>query len=66
MAPMTQTYSVAEAARLLGVSDESLYRLLRKGEAVAGVRAIKLGRSYRLPKRPLDAAVAGEPEQVAS
>jgi len=59
--PMTQTYSVAEAAAVLGVSDDNVYARLREEDGkVAGIRAIRLGKSWRIPKAPLDALVAGE------
>lgn len=65
-APQCQTYSVVEAAAVLGVSDDNLYDRLKEDGTVAGVRAIRLGTSWRIPKAPLDALVAGAPIQEAS
>ena len=62
--PQCQTYSVVEAAAVLGVSADNLYARLREDGAVAGVRAIRLGASWRIPKAPLDALVAGEPPET--
>lgn len=64
--PSCQTYSVTESAALLGVSDDNLYDRLKEDGTVAGIRAIKLGTSWRIPKAPLDALVAGRPLDVAS
>lgn len=64
--PPCQTYSVTEAAAVLGVSDDNLYTRLKEEGAVAGVRGIKLGRSWRLPKDRIDAlAVTGEAPPLA-
>lgn len=64
--PPCQTYSVEAAASLLGVSDDNLYDRLKEDGTVAGVRAIRLGKSWRIPKAPLDALVAGQPLEEAS
>ena len=66
MAPMTQTYSVVEAAALLGVSDDNVYARLKAEGAVAGIRGIRLGRSWRIPRAPLDALVAGHSMEAAA
>lgn len=59
--PPCQTYTVEQAAAVLGVSDDNLYARLKEGGSVAGVPGIKLGRSWRLPKDRIDAlAVTGE------
>lgn len=57
--PSTKTYSVAEAANVLGVSRWSLYDRLKEDGTVAGVRGIRLGTSWRIPKAPLDALADG-------
>lgn len=64
--PQCQTYSVVEAAAVLGVSHHNVYDRLKEDGTVAGVRGIRLGASWRIPKAPLDALVAGEPIQEAS
>lgn len=65
--PSCQTFSVAETAALWGVSPDNIYdRLKEDGGVVAGIRAIKLGRSWRIPKAPAQAIAAGEPIQEAS
>lgn len=64
--PPCQTYSVTEAAAMLGVSDDNLYDRLKEDGAVAGVKAIRLGTSWRIPRAPLDALVAGQPLEEAS
>lgn len=65
--PECSTYSVEQAAALLGVSDDNVYDRLREDDGlVCGVRAIRLGRSWRIPKAPLDALVAGEPIREVS
>ncbi len=47
------TYSVPEAARLLGVSPRHLYDLVHDGE----VRSIRLGRRVLIPCHVLDSLV---------
>jgi excisionase family DNA binding protein len=42
--------TVAEVAETLRVSDMTIYRLIANGE----IRAIKVGRSYRIPAAALD------------
>lgn len=59
--PPCQTWSVTEAAAILGVSDDNLYDRLKEDGTVAGIRAIKLGSSWRIPKAPLEALVTGQP-----
>lgn len=45
-------YSVAEAARLLRVSQKTLRRLIHSGE----VPAVKVGRNYRISNKILENA----------
>lgn len=63
--PQCQTYSATEAAALLGVSDDNVYDRLKEDGTVAGVRAIRIGTSWRIPKAPLDALVSGRPLEEA-
>ncbi|MDR3360178.1 MAG: helix-turn-helix domain-containing protein [Bifidobacteriaceae bacterium] len=42
--------TVSEVAETLRVSDMTIYRLISSGE----IRAIKVGRSYRIPAEALD------------
>jgi excisionase family DNA binding protein len=42
--------TVAEVAGILRVSDMTIYRLVASGE----LRALKIGRSYRIPQDGLD------------
>lgn len=52
------TYTVPEAAELLGVSDTTLYDLIRRGRI--GLRVHRIGRQLRISKALLDAYLAGE------
>lgn len=47
---MTEWLSVAQAARLLGVTDHTIYKLINRGQ----LTAFRIGRSYRT--RPDDVA----------
>ena len=49
--PESQTMSVTEAGRLLGVGRTLAYRLASSGEFP--VTVIRLGRTYRVPTAPL-------------
>jgi excisionase family DNA binding protein len=51
-----QTYTVAEAARVLGVSLAVAYRHVRAGD----IPAIKLGGRYLIPRDGLARLLAGE------
>jgi excisionase family DNA binding protein len=42
--------TVSEVAAVLRVSDMTIYRLIASGE----IRALKVGRSYRIPQDALD------------
>lgn len=48
----SDTYSVAEAARMLGVAERTLRRAIASG--TAPVPALRIGRTLRIPKVPLD------------
>lgn len=58
--PQTDTYSVSEAATILGISRDLAYRLVKTEGHLAGVKVIKLGSRIRVPKAPLDALLRGE------
>lgn len=49
-----------EVADMLRVSSMTVYRLIKSGE----MRAIKVGRSYRLRQEDVDAYVAGQYTQA--
>lgn len=48
----TATYTVEEAAQLLGIGITAAYRAARRGELP--VPAIKIGSRWVIPRRPLD------------
>ncbi|MDR2378925.1 MAG: helix-turn-helix domain-containing protein [Bifidobacteriaceae bacterium] len=50
MDPKPAFLTVAEVAATLRVSDMTIYRLIAGGE----LRALKVGRSYRIPAEALD------------
>ena len=57
------TYTVTEAAELLGISRSSAYECVRRGE----IPSLTLGRRVVVPRRALDAvldAVSGRPGPV--
>lgn len=54
-----QTYSVDEAATLLGIGRSLGYELARRGNFPVPV--VKLGRRLVVPKAPLDKMLAGQP-----
>lgn len=53
------TYSVAQAARLLGISRSHAYDLIARGEFPVTTRT--LGRRRLIPRAALDRYLAGEP-----
>lgn len=53
-----QTYTVEEAAKLLGVGRTPAYLAAANGE-LAGVRVLRVGRRLLIPKPALDAVLAG-------
>jgi excisionase family DNA binding protein len=50
MESKTAFLTVSEVAATLRVSDMTIYRLITNGE----IRALKIGRSYRIPAEALD------------
>jgi len=51
------TYTVTEAAELLGISRSSAYECVRRGE----IPSLTLGRRVVVPRRALEALLGGEP-----
>jgi excisionase family DNA binding protein len=51
------TYSIEEAAKLLGVSERHAYTYARRGEFPT--RIIRIGHRMLVPKAELDALLAG-------
>lgn len=49
-----RTYSVEEAAALIGVSRSLLYRQAAQGDLPAGMGAIRIGNTTRFPKSAID------------
>ncbi|HEX2064809.1 MAG TPA: excisionase family DNA-binding protein [Acidimicrobiales bacterium] len=65
--PRTLTYSISEAANVLGVSDDLVYELVERKE----LPCLRLGRRRVIPRRAidliLDQALAGfDPDVVRS
>ncbi len=55
---MKKTYSVSEAARLLGYSTNSVYSFLKKGD----IKSTRLGKGkFRIPQAEIDRLLAREP-----
>jgi excisionase family DNA binding protein len=55
--PVTRrTYTIDEAARLLGIGRNSAYESAKRGE----IPAIKIGKRVVVPKAALDRMLAGE------
>jgi len=61
---MSDTVSVAEAADRLGVHESTLRNLIARGESP--VPALHIGRRIRIPIRPLDRLLNGEPTHPES
>jgi excisionase family DNA binding protein len=59
-AESTLTFSVEEAARLLGISPGLAYQLVHRGE----LTAIKLGRRILVPRHAVEALI-GQPDTAA-
>jgi excisionase family DNA binding protein len=53
-----QTYTVEEAAKLLGIGRTPAYNAARNGE-LGGVPVIRVGRRLLVPKPALDSVLAG-------
>jgi excisionase family DNA binding protein len=56
------TYSVADAATLLGISQATLYRVIGRGD----IPAIRFGRAVRIPAHVITRLLADGNNQVAS
>ncbi len=54
------TYTVTEAADLLGISRSSAYQCVRRGE----IPSLTLGRRVVIPRRALEALLAIEPDRL--
>lgn len=57
-----RTYSVEEAAALIGVSRSLLYRQAAQGDLPAGMGAIRIGTTTRFPKAAIDRLVGTDEE----
>lgn len=53
----SKTYTVREAAEVLGMKESTLYEQLRKGKA-EGLKPFRLG-GWRIPRRTVDAKANG-------
>ena len=54
--PPQIAFTVQEACELLRVSENTMYEVLRRGQ----IESVRLGRGYRIPRRALEAFVAGD------
>lgn len=54
---MKLTYTVQEAAELLGWSPFSIYGAIRRGTLDPRIRVIRAGQSIRLAKKDIDALI---------
>ena len=50
MPSSSATLTVPEAAQLLGITTEHAYGIVRHTGQLAGVKVLKLGRLYRVPR----------------
>ncbi len=58
---MKKTYSVSEAARLLGYSTNSVYSFLKRGD----IKSVRLGKGkFRIPQAEIDRLLAREPIEI--
>lgn len=53
--PPQIAFTVQEACELLRVSENTMYDVLRRGQ----IESVRLGRGYRIPRRALEAFMAG-------
>ena len=60
------TYTVPEAARLLGVSRNSAYQAVKRNGALAGVTVLVVGKRLVVPSAPLRAALGLPAERTHS
>jgi len=54
--PPQIAFTAQEACELLRVSENTMYEVLRRGQ----IESVRLGRGYRIPRRALEAFVAGD------
>ena len=54
--PPQIAFTVQEACELLRVSENTMYDALRRGQ----IESVRLGRGYRIPRRALEAFMAGD------
>jgi excisionase family DNA binding protein len=54
------TYSIDEFARMLRIGRSKAYAEAQQKGEIAGVRVIRIGRLYRVPKAPADKLLNGE------
>ena len=57
-----QTYTVEEAAEILGIGRNSAYEAVRRGE----IPAIKIGKRVLVPKAALDRMLSGASDRPGS
>ncbi|MBI4340459.1 MAG: helix-turn-helix domain-containing protein [Chloroflexi bacterium] len=55
-----RTYTLEEAANLLGIGRSAAYTLAQHKGEIAGVRVLRVGGRWLLPKAPLDRVLNGE------
>ncbi len=60
-ATRSATLTVEEAAQLLGITTDHAYGVIRRTGALDGVKVLRLGRLYRIPRAHLEAALGIEP-----
>lgn len=56
----SETLSVSEAGRRLGIGRTTSFKLARQGSLCEGVPVLRLGRQLRVPVRGLDRVLRGE------
>ena len=54
--PPRIAFMVQEACETLRVSENTMYEVLRRGQ----IESVRLGRGYRIPRRALEAFMAGD------
>lgn len=55
-----RTYTIDEVYKLLGVSRNAAYNAARIDGAIAGVKVLRVGRRYLVPKAAFDRALSGD------
>lgn len=58
--PSSATLTVPEAALLLNLTTEHAYGIIRNTGQLAGVKVLKLGRLYRIPRSRFEEALGLE------